>query len=195
MEASSRSADHPGAGAIIGMSRSERHFPSLPQRLACSSRRRGPGRVVLRSLPRSAMRAAAAATSGAWLRRTLPPPGIRRPTHRGGSLGQRSTPGRAGRASATCWMYRPRSCARTFGTGSKPRELYDAMQQERPGSPPIGMSPAHGEAALQLPTQAPATRADAPASDLRGLRYRASGTGIHDGCPGRPSPCSTPRPG
>ena len=30
------------------------------------------------------------------------------------------------------------------------RELHDAMQQERPGWPPIGMSPAHGEAALQL---------------------------------------------
>lgn len=30
------------------------------------------------------------------------------------------------------------------------RGLYDAMQQERPGSPPIGMSAAHGEAALQL---------------------------------------------
>jgi hypothetical protein len=30
------------------------------------------------------------------------------------------------------------------------RELYDAMQQERPGSPPIGMSAAHGEAALRL---------------------------------------------
>jgi hypothetical protein len=30
------------------------------------------------------------------------------------------------------------------------RELDDAMQQERPGSPPIGMSAAHSEAALQL---------------------------------------------
>ena len=30
------------------------------------------------------------------------------------------------------------------------RALYHAMQQERPGSPPIGMSAAHGEAAIQL---------------------------------------------
>jgi hypothetical protein len=30
------------------------------------------------------------------------------------------------------------------------RALYDAVQQERPGSPPIGMSAAHGRAALQL---------------------------------------------
>ena len=30
------------------------------------------------------------------------------------------------------------------------RALYDALQQERPGSPPIGMSPAHGDAALRL---------------------------------------------
>ena len=30
------------------------------------------------------------------------------------------------------------------------RSLYDAMQQERPGSPPIGMSAAHGAAVLQL---------------------------------------------
>ena len=30
------------------------------------------------------------------------------------------------------------------------RALYDAMQQERPGSPPIGMSAAHGEAAIRL---------------------------------------------
>lgn len=30
------------------------------------------------------------------------------------------------------------------------RALYDAMQEERPGSQPIGMSAAHGEAALQL---------------------------------------------
>ena len=40
------------------------------------------------------------------------------------------------------------------------RELHDAMQQERPGSPPIGMSPAHGEAALRL--------AEASACDSRG---------------------------
>jgi hypothetical protein len=30
------------------------------------------------------------------------------------------------------------------------RALYDAMQQERPDAPPIGMSAAHGRAALQL---------------------------------------------
>ena len=30
------------------------------------------------------------------------------------------------------------------------RALYDAMQRERPGSPPIGMSSAQGEAALHL---------------------------------------------
>lgn len=30
------------------------------------------------------------------------------------------------------------------------RALYDAMQQERPGSPPIGMSAAQGEASLYL---------------------------------------------
>lgn len=30
------------------------------------------------------------------------------------------------------------------------RALYDAMQKERPGSPPIGMSVAQGEAALHL---------------------------------------------
>lgn len=43
------------------------------------------------------------------------------------------------------------------------RELYDAMQQERPGSPPIGMSAAHAEAALRL--------AEASARESRG-RYR-----------------------
>ncbi len=30
------------------------------------------------------------------------------------------------------------------------RALYDALQHERPGSPTIGLSPAHGEAALRL---------------------------------------------
>jgi hypothetical protein len=30
------------------------------------------------------------------------------------------------------------------------RALYDAMQQERPDAPPIGMSAAHGEAVLRL---------------------------------------------
>jgi hypothetical protein len=30
------------------------------------------------------------------------------------------------------------------------RALYDALQLEQPGTPPIGMSPAHGEAALRL---------------------------------------------
>lgn len=30
------------------------------------------------------------------------------------------------------------------------RALYEAMQKERPGSPPIGMSAAHGEAAAHL---------------------------------------------
>jgi hypothetical protein len=30
------------------------------------------------------------------------------------------------------------------------RALYDAMQQERPDAPPMGMSAAHARAALQL---------------------------------------------
>ena len=41
------------------------------------------------------------------------------------------------RSSFRCWVVGQRA-------------LYDAMQEERPGSPPIGMSAAHGAAALQL---------------------------------------------
>lgn len=34
------------------------------------------------------------------------------------------------------------------------RELYDAAQAEKPGSPPIGLSPAHGDAVLRVAADA-----------------------------------------
>jgi hypothetical protein len=34
------------------------------------------------------------------------------------------------------------------------RELYDASQAEKPGSPPIGLSPSHGDAVLRLAARA-----------------------------------------
>ena len=75
------------------------------------------------------------------------------------------------------------------------RALYDAMQQERPGSPPIGMSPAHGVAALRLAQLGDRESRSPAASDSgsqggtwaewpNGAR-RASGTCLLDGRPVR----------